>query len=227
MARARKIDEVVEKLTRLEELVDRVDRRVEKIEMVTLIREPNSGMAADAYNGLRKQIIAAVTERNVHLHQLTQFDAAVRAGTNQDDLTVLVRGWLAQSGIQVVSDAREHEAFDFVGPEDGTDVRIVRPAYVDEATGRVIQMGVAERVTAPTHIGAVTDAIPSSGGTTAGELGDASPEPTDLAAADGQGGSGASAPIDGPAEGDRDPRPPAPVDNSQESTSPANQEQST
>src|SRR5579859_5223457 len=118
MARTRRLDELSDRLARIEELVDRIDRRVEKVEMVTLIREPNSGLAADAYNGLRKQVIAAVGERNAHLHQLAQFDAALRKGATEADLHALVRGWLAQSGIQVLADPELKEAFEFVGAED-------------------------------------------------------------------------------------------------------------
>jgi hypothetical protein len=187
-SRSKKIDDLASKLSKIEELIDRIDRRVEKIEMVTLIREPNSGMAADAYNGLRKQVIAAVTERNAHLHQLTQFDSAVRAGASQDDLTALVRGWLAQSGIQVVSDEAIREAFEFVGPEDGTDITVVRPAYVDGATGRVIQSGIAER-------------IPSAADVT---------EPAGIPSSESGDGHAAVVPTPGPDSSDDDGAPGAP-----------------
>ena len=223
--RSRKIDDLADKLGKIEELVDRVDRRVEKIEMVTLIREPNSGMAADAYNGLRKQVIAAMTERNAHLHQLTQFDSAVRTGANQDDLTALVRGWLAQSGIQVVSDAGVREAFEFVGPEDGTSIRVVRPAYVDGATGRVIQSGVAERTTiAIDSTAPPTPAVPLTDGAADGEAALDPQRPADVSPSNPEDAPDGVGPVERP---DAYAGGPAAVDNATENTSPSNEESTT
>lgn len=235
MARQRKIDVLLEQVGRVEQLVDKLDRRVEKIELVTVIREPNSGLAADAYNGLRKQVVAAVTERNVHLHQLAQFDTAVRGEASTDHLGALVGEWLAQAGVQVVSDPQIQEAFQFVGDADGAHVRVVRPAYVDSVTGRVIQSGVAERLPAE-HAAPVTDFPPAAQATTEpatepSATDDPTPEPSDASesAAAPEAGSPeapASSP-DASAEPVResDSEDSARSDNDPEATSASNQEQ--
>jgi hypothetical protein len=144
--RGKRFDAVEDRLETLERVVDKVDRSVERIEIVTVVREPNSTVAADAYNGLRKQVIAAVGERNAHLHQLVQFDSALRAGGTVEDLGALVREWLSQASVQVVDDPGLEDAFEVVGPDGGPDRRVVKPAYVDGLTGRVVREGLVERV---------------------------------------------------------------------------------
>ena len=146
IGRRRKIEE---RLGTVEQLLDKVDRSIERIEIVTVVREPNSTVAADAYNGLRKQVIAAVGERNAHLHQLARFDAALSAGADAEELATLVREWLEESSLSVVNDPDVEGAFEVVGPEDAPDRRVVRPAYVDDVTGRVVRSGILERVAEP------------------------------------------------------------------------------
>ncbi len=141
--------ETAERLKAVQSLLDKVDRSLERIELVTVVREPNTGMSADAYNGLRKQVIAATGERNAHLHQLAQFDAALRAGATAEDLRLLVDEWLGQSSLALLENPRVTDAFELVGPDDATGVRVVRPAYVDAVTGRVVRSGVAERYDEP------------------------------------------------------------------------------
>lgn len=142
--RRKDAQQVQTQLATLERAVDVIQRSLEKIEIVTVVREPNSGMAADAYNGLRKQVIAAVGERNAHLQQLADFDGALRSGATADGLQDLVRGWIAQAGVVVVTDAARYpDAFVFVG-EAASTARVVRAAYVDAQTNRVIKQGLAE-----------------------------------------------------------------------------------
>lgn len=134
-------------LAQVARLVDRIDRNVERIELATLVREPDTPLSADAYDGLRKQVIAATGARNAHLHQLVQFDVALRAGASADDLRALVAEWFGQASVQIVDDASVEQAFEFVGDGDGDGAaRVVDPAYVDGQTGRVIKAGLAERV---------------------------------------------------------------------------------
>ena len=144
--RGKQLSAISDRLTSMYRLLDKLDRSVERIEIVTVVREPNTSLSADAYNGLRKQVIAAVSERTAHMHQLAQFDAALRANASSDELATLVREWLGQASLRVVEDPGLPDGFTFVGPEDGTTLRLVRPAYVDDVTGRVISAGVAERV---------------------------------------------------------------------------------
>jgi hypothetical protein len=135
-----------ERITAIEDVLDQLQRSVERIEIVTVVREPNTGMSADAYNGLRKQVIAAANERMAHLHQLAQFDASLKAGAGTEELASLVREWVDQAGLELVADAGVEDAFELVGAGDGPDRRVVRAAYLDGVTRRIVRGGIVERV---------------------------------------------------------------------------------
>lgn len=137
--------ELVERLDSMERLLDRIERSVEKIEIVTVVREPNTGMSADAYDGLRKQVIASASERSAHLIQLAELDAAVRSGAGSADLAALAREWLGQASLVAVDDPKVDDAFELVGPDDAPGRHVLRPGYVDALTGRVVRAGLLER----------------------------------------------------------------------------------
>jgi hypothetical protein len=145
MTKRRRLEALEARLKTIEQLVDKIDRSLERIEIITVVREPNTALAADAYNGLRKQVIAAVGERTSHLHQLAKFDGALRTDADLDGLRSLVREWMSQASLEVVEDPSV-DAFERVGPEDAASTRVLRPAYVDAITGRVVQGGLVERV---------------------------------------------------------------------------------
>lgn len=135
-----------DQLMLIHRLVDKLDRSVERIEIVTVVREPASALSADAYNGLRKQVIAAAGERSAHLYQLAQFDAALRAGATSEELATLVREWMGQASLDVVDDPGLEDGFELIGPYDATSRVVLSPAYVDRVTRRVVRAGVARRV---------------------------------------------------------------------------------
>jgi hypothetical protein len=134
-----------ERLQAIERTMDKVERSVDRIEIVTVVREPNTTVAADAYNGLRKQVIAAAGERQAHLAQLAAFDVGLRAAQSAEELASLVREWMTQASLARVDDPRTEGAFEVVG--EGDAVVVVHPAYVDAQTGRVVRSGIAERTT--------------------------------------------------------------------------------
>ena len=96
--------ELTAAIDRIAHQVDQLDRRTEKMEVILMVREPASGAAAEAYEGLRKQVVTAVTERLAHLSQLVQLDAALCAGSSTESVARLVRGWLEQASLAQVSD---------------------------------------------------------------------------------------------------------------------------
>jgi hypothetical protein len=127
--------------------MDQLDRRTEKMEVILMVREPTTSVAAEAYEGLRKQVVTAVTERMAHLAQLVQLDAALTAGTHADEVGKLVRGWVEQASLERVVDP-EHPQRDllFEMVEDlGGRPEVLEPAYVDAVTGRVIRRGSIRR----------------------------------------------------------------------------------
>jgi hypothetical protein len=130
-------------IDRISGQLDQLDRRTEKMETILMVREPASGAAAEAYDGLRKQIVAAVGERTAHLKQLAQLDAALTAGASADVVAKLVRDFADQAALERVKDA-EHPERDllFETVEDlGGRYEVLEAAYVDAKTGRVIRRG--------------------------------------------------------------------------------------
>jgi hypothetical protein len=131
-------------------LLDVLDRRSERAETILMIREPASTVAADAYEGLRRQILAATSERLSHLSQLAQIDAALAHGADSAALRALVAGWFSDCGLTKVTDTRRQDVdllFDVLGSGTDENLVAVEPAYVDTLSGRVIRRGRARRVT--------------------------------------------------------------------------------
>ena len=144
---SRKRDEVLDRLSRLAESVKRIERSIERIEVAIIVRDPSSTLSADAYEGLRRQIVAAASERTAHLHQLAQFAQAV-TNAEPGDLPNLVSEWMDQANLTRVEAPHDAHYFDILGGE-GDGLRTVRPAYVDATTGRPVLMGQAERIPTP------------------------------------------------------------------------------
>jgi hypothetical protein len=166
--RSNTIERLTGELARLNQLVDDMDRKVDRIELVTVVREPNTQVAADAYNGLRRQVIAATGERTAHLHQLAQFSEAVAAGAGPEDLRALVVEWLGQASMATLDDPEVAEAFELVGPPEATGRRVLRPAYVDTLTARVVRQGVVERFETQETVAPQADEEPAEPITTPG-----------------------------------------------------------
>jgi len=132
----------------LEDLADafeKMDRRAERMETILMVREPGSTAAADAYDGLRKQVVSAITERLAHLSQLVQFDAAIRNGAGADVLGKMVAGWCESAGLMIVNSADSAPAdvdilFELV-EDRGGPLEVIEPAYVDTASSRIIRHG--------------------------------------------------------------------------------------
>ncbi|MGH3192525.1 MAG: hypothetical protein ACRDOL_35815 [Streptosporangiaceae bacterium] len=148
MNRWRQLREVVD---RISGQLDQLDRRTEKMEVILMVREPAAGVAAEAYDGLRKQVVAAMTERMAHLQQLVQLDAALTAGADADVIGKLVRGFADQASLGRVTDAEHPDRdmlFELVDDLGGRP-EVLEPAYVDMITGRVIRRGSMRRAAPP------------------------------------------------------------------------------
>jgi hypothetical protein len=138
---------LADRLSRLESAVDQISRSIEKIEVATIVRDPSSKLSVDAYDGLRRQVVAAAGERMAHLYQLARFAEAVSSGAPVSELGPLVEEWMAQAGVERVPDVRDDRYYDVLGGE-GPELNVLRPAYRDTTTARPVLMGQTERVMA-------------------------------------------------------------------------------
>jgi hypothetical protein len=171
----------------LQTLVERVSQRMERIELILTIREPATSAAADAYDGLRKQVVTAVTERFAHLSQLAQIDAALSHGAEPDVLARMVDSWLEQASLLRVDDPRHPRAgalFEIV--EDlGGPLRVIEPAYCDSVTGRIIRQGRARHEAPPRPVEAAAGR--RAAGSRAADSAGAGPRAADSRATDPAG----------------------------------------
>lgn len=141
-------EDLAEAMDHILALLDRVDRTTEQMQTVLMIREPNSTAAAEAYEGLRKQVIATSTERRQHLVQLAEFETALRNGADGSVLQSLVDGWIDQAGLVRVHKASGDEVdllFELT-EDSGPELKVSAPAYVDSKSRSVVKMGRARKV---------------------------------------------------------------------------------
>lgn len=117
-----------------------IEHKLDLIYTALVVRDPGTSMAAEAFEGLRKQVIAGATARNAHVAQLAEFDVALRRGASADDLLKLTAQWLDQAGVVRVDDPTRREAFEStLAPGVPAEVEI--PAYVNTVTGQLVRQG--------------------------------------------------------------------------------------
>jgi hypothetical protein len=123
-----------------DQLIAKMERQLDLIHTALVVRDPGTSVSADAYEGLRKQIIAAATARQAHVAQLAEFDVALHRGASTDDLRALVAQWLAQAGVARVDDPAIRDAFDSTVPA-GVPADVEIPAYVTTITNQLVRQG--------------------------------------------------------------------------------------
>lgn len=127
--------------------MDDVQRMLSRIDAALIVKDPGTARSVDAYDGLRKQVIAASGDRRRLLVSLSEFAEALRRGQSIEMLESKTEEWMMQSNLQRVTevDPQVEAAFDITGPPIG-DAIVAVPAYIDVTTGTVIRRGIAERV---------------------------------------------------------------------------------
>lgn len=133
----------------LRELLERVkglEHEADMMRTILIVKEPGSLQASQAFEGLRKQVLAGAAERRSHLAQLVAMSVAVSRATSVDDLIPQVREWLEQAGVGTVSALPEGVAArDLFEDVDGHGLtgglEVLEPAYVDLSTGALLRLG--------------------------------------------------------------------------------------
>jgi hypothetical protein len=140
-----------------------VEQHLANIEGMLLLKDPGAAKAAEAYEGLRRQIVAATAERIAHLAQLAQLDAAVRAGESTESLALLLTDLLAQAGLLRWDNPTLEGAFAIPPGHEGEELRVIEPAYIETHSGRVVRQGRAARVPDPAAAPALPTAMNGTG----------------------------------------------------------------
>ncbi|KAF3468537.1 hypothetical protein [Streptomyces sp. Tu 3180] len=122
------------------------ERARELLEQVPDAHRPSS---AEVTSALRQAVLEAFRTREQYVARLVETDVTGwEAGTSAMSLRRAIRTSLVDSGVRVVESSDEREHFVVVEGE-GDGFEVVRPAYVDQATGKLILSGQLRRVFVP------------------------------------------------------------------------------
>lgn len=128
--------------------LDELDERQQRLVALLAAGDPSSAVAADAYDGLRRQVLSASADRMAHLAQLVQFKHTVANASSVDELGKHVEGWMEMADLRTVTDLDHSDGdmlFEVLGGE-GEGLELLEPAYIDGRSGRVVRQGRARRV---------------------------------------------------------------------------------
>jgi hypothetical protein len=134
------------------------------IQSVVMVKEPGTRETADAYDGLRKQVVTAAASRRSHLGQLAQMSTALSRATSLDDLRPQLEEWMQQAGLMALATVPEgHGAQELFEDVDGegltgaTAIEVVEPAVIDNSNGSLVKLGRARRVAGGEPEGQIAD----------------------------------------------------------------------
>ncbi|GAA3121395.1 hypothetical protein [Streptosporangium carneum] len=111
----------------------------------------DSGTLREQLNsGLRQAVLDALRGRKQHLSHLTKIERVVREGS-MDQIPQLLDEFFVEAGVRRISDPSEGpEFFKAINDSVGKPyLQVVEPAYVDEATGRILRAGHLRHVAEP------------------------------------------------------------------------------
>lgn len=144
---------------------EHLDQRLDKLELYFTIRDPGTSKSAEAYEGLRKSLIAAYKGTQSHMAHLAQLHRAATTADSLDPVVAKLGEFMEQVGVVEISDPSQvgldprspsfTEFFDLTAAEGGHLV-IDQSAYVsvqDGAVEKVVSRGVAHWEESPQHDG--------------------------------------------------------------------------
>jgi hypothetical protein len=163
-----KAREILEKIAALETQMNQLQHEAEMSRTVLMVKEPDAVRAAEAYEGLRKQVIASSTSRRMHLTQLAQMAVAVSRAATVNDLRGIVAQWLEQAAVVALDEVPEgfraqdlFESIDGARPASIEGMVVIEPAYVDAQNSVILRTGrVDERRPRPVDRTGATDGVP-------------------------------------------------------------------
>jgi hypothetical protein len=138
----------------LENRLHEIDDHLERLQLLLMVREPATGLAANAYEGLRKAVVASAADRTAHLSQLARLDYEVGRGASPEAIAMLLQDLLAEAGLTRLTEPADG-AFEVVDG-DGDQLEIIEPAYVELETRRIVRAGKAKAVRGTDHAGLTT-----------------------------------------------------------------------
>lgn len=121
-----------------------VKQLVSSINSALIVREPGTALAAEAYEGLRRQVAQATAERHAHLTQLVRILEALDKGVSAESLQLLVEQWAEQAGLRRWHEPDPAEFFEVMGTGDGP-LEVLQPAWVGSEPPALVKPGLMKR----------------------------------------------------------------------------------
>ncbi len=132
------------RLINIESLLQRLDAAV-------VVRDLGSTRAADAYEGLRKQIIQSGKSHRTHTAHLLSLADSLERGADMELIRDRVSDFMEELGLKRIYDTGDSELFELKEGE-GSGLECIEPAIVEQlADGKryVVRQGIARRVPGP------------------------------------------------------------------------------
>lgn len=121
------------------------DHRLDILELYLTVRDPGTAKAAEAYDGLRKLLIAANKGTQIHLAQLAALHRVASAVDSVGPVLAKLDELMTQMGLVAVDDPDQTHLYQLSGGE-GAVLVVDVPAYVSVSSdghAAIVQQGIA------------------------------------------------------------------------------------
>lgn len=128
-----------------------IERLLQRLDAAVVVRDPGSTHAAEAYEGLRKQIMQSGKSHRIHTAHLLSLADSLERGADMELIRDRVSDFMAELGLKRIYDTGDSELFEIIEGE-GSGLECIEPAIVEQlADGRrsVVRQGNARRVPGP------------------------------------------------------------------------------
>jgi hypothetical protein len=124
-----------------------IEHLLHRLDTAIVIRDPGSSRSADAFEGLRRQIIQASKNRRTHTAHLIGLSQSIERGASLDLVKDRVDDFLKELGIEFLTDTAFVEAFEVIEGE-GEGIECIEAAVIErleDGQAVVISLGKARR----------------------------------------------------------------------------------
>lgn len=128
-----------------------IEKLLQRLDAAVVVREPGSARAAEAYEGLRKQIIQSGKSHRTHVAHLLSLSDSLDQGANIELIRDRVNDFMSEIGLRKYSDTSSRELFE-ITEGDGTGLECIKPAVIEQledGSNSVVRQGQAKRIPGP------------------------------------------------------------------------------
>lgn len=133
------------------EQLDRIERLLERLDAAVVVREPGNARSAEAFDGLRKQIIQSGKSHRSHVAHLLSLEDSIERGANVSLVRDRVGDFLRELGIERTTDVRMADWFEVVEGA-GPLLECIQPAVIERLDGNhvaLVRLGKARALPTP------------------------------------------------------------------------------